>query len=476
MRRIGRRPVAVGVALGADTLVAVVEGRARGDDGVAGAFRSRPLDPPESGGWPDLAVAFAELAESVGEGGGHVNVALLPPLVEVRHIALPALREEELRHVLARDAARYFPGAREPQVIGFELAPGLGRRTAPLLTAAAPAWLVEAIYAAAERAGWGIGRIVPAHSAWVAGAILLAPELRRGAGVLAVLGANRVEVLRLEHGRLEGCRRLPTYEDPERLSGALADVITASNGSGTKDAALPRTARPTALVGTRELRAAVSDRLAAAKQVLIDTSRAEPLFDSPPAIAARFARHVGGPDLLPERVYAAARRRARRIVALLTATALLVLAGAVALERWGVERELAAVGAGRVEIRDAVGEAIRVREVIAALDERLAALAALETTSPRWSEVIAIVGESLPKEAHLVSFRAQGDTLFLEGVAPHAATVFEALQRSPWIAAVRASAPIQREIRQGQPPVERFVAAALLLPPLGIASAGGVER
>jgi hypothetical protein len=90
-----------------------------------------------------------------------VSVALVPPLVRVRHIALPPLREAERRRVLERDAGRYFVGLGEPHIVGSV---ALTRRTIPVsvFAAAAPARLIEEIEAAVAAAGWVLAAIVPA--------------------------------------------------------------------------------------------------------------------------------------------------------------------------------------------------------------------------------------------------------------------------------------------------------------------------
>src|SRR6476646_9435370 len=107
---------AIGIALGADRLVADLPG-------------GRHLETSEVG---DLGRALMELKERARLARARVTVALLPPLVELRRVTLPPLRESERRRVLARDVARYFIAVREPQVVGSEA----------LLAAAAPARLI----------------------------------------------------------------------------------------------------------------------------------------------------------------------------------------------------------------------------------------------------------------------------------------------------------------------------------------------
>jgi len=130
----------VGIALGPDSLVAALPG-------------GRRLETTDVA---DLAKAFADLRTASELPLARVSVALLPPLVDLRRIALPPLQPDEYRRVIARDVSRYFLGSREPQVIGSD---------APW-AAAAPVQLIEAIEAAAAGGGWSLDCIVPAHVAW----------------------------------------------------------------------------------------------------------------------------------------------------------------------------------------------------------------------------------------------------------------------------------------------------------------------
>lgn len=148
MRRLALRPH-IGIALVTDRLVAALP------DG-------RRLEATEVA---DLHRAFTELRDAARTKRATVSVALVPPLVQLRHIALPPLRESERRRVLERDASRYFVGLREPHVVGSVV---LSRRTLPVLVfaAAAPTRLVEEIEAAVAATGWVLSAIVPAQSAW----------------------------------------------------------------------------------------------------------------------------------------------------------------------------------------------------------------------------------------------------------------------------------------------------------------------
>src|SRR5690348_9138118 len=90
---------------------------------------SCPLTPwtPGAAAWDDLRAALAELRGRLGLAAPRAAIALIPPLAQCRLLELPALGREEYARVLTRDAARYFPTGRIPQIAGAE--PLSGRRS-----------------------------------------------------------------------------------------------------------------------------------------------------------------------------------------------------------------------------------------------------------------------------------------------------------------------------------------------------------
>lgn len=392
--------VRVGLAIGTERIVASIPGR---------DAWSRALELPGEGeAWPDLVRALVELREHLPGGEHEAWIAILPRLVQLRRLELPRLREDELRRVVTRDAARYFL-TREPQVVAVY---PLGARRAsprPVMAAAMSARIVDAIEAAASESGWRIRAMVPAHAAWLAAAHERWPRKFASNGTLVCVEHGCAESMRIEAGRIVGVRR----------ASAAPDVTTVEPpgvGAGAK----------------------------------------------PALVAAQFASRARILPLVPERFIAAERRRAARSAQRLAAAAAAVLIASAAIEYWGAAREVRALEAQRTEIREVVRAVRETRDAIAAVESRLATLDRLERSAPRWSSVIAGVAEHLPVDAYLSAFRARADTLLLEGVAQQAAGVFEAMQHAPGVAAVRADAPIRQELRDGTEPVERFALAARL--------------
>jgi hypothetical protein len=439
-----RRRESVGVALAEDRLVAVRLGR-RG--APVGEIWSRSLPVYRQGcGWPELASAFAELRADLGITAGTLHVALLPPLVQVRRVELPRLDDRTLRHVLARDAGRYFPCAGEPKVIGVTRLSNGRRSPVPYLVTAADAGLVASLFEAAP-GEWQVDSLVSGYSAWEAGARQLWPELARGTGYLIFSGEQRTDVLRFDRGRTSLVRRFGVTAEPAGVAASLVEEGSPAVRCG--------------LVGQEERGRALASELEA-HGLLVLSPGTDAALDSPDLFAAMAAGRSRGPQLTPDEVRLEQQGRAARLSArLLTAAAALLLLTA-GLELWGAHRELTAVEARRAALRSNVAEAMMVRDEMRGLDATLRALATAEVARSQWATALVNVADHLPTDAHLVGFRGDADSLVLEGEARHAGSVFESLQKAPGVLAVRADAPIRQEARDSGPAIEHFSLAARL--------------
>lgn len=92
---------------------------------------------------------------------------------------------------------------------------------------------------------------------------------------------------------------------------------------------------------------------------------------------------------------------------------------------------------------------------------RVAELVAAERAAPAWSSVLGDFAARVPEDAHLTGFRARGDSLVVDGLAGSASLVFQALEESPALANLRASAPVRRQAPEGSDPMERFTISAV---------------
>ena len=372
-----------------------------------------------------------------------VTIALLPPLVHCRVIDMRGLGDDEIQRVLCRDVASYFPVGATPHVVGATRVRHGASRTSAVLAAATPSALVDAIHDAATSAGCSVVAIVPAAAAWAAATTQVWKAPSATASTLVASLDGHVDVLTVERGELTAVRRLrsvpPDHRPVIAALGANAEVM---------------------LLGDA-LRDPLAQSLRASGVRLAPVQNAE-LAAVPETLAATFAPHAAAPILMPESVRAERRRRAtRRAVQMLVASAALLI-GAGALELWGVRRELAAVIAERMELRGRLAGALATRDTVTILAEQLAALQAAEASAPRWSDALALVAALLPRDAHLLSLRAEGDSLLLEGVAHRAAPVLEAMARAPAALAVRAQGSIRQEVRDDVGQVERFTVSVRL--------------
>lgn len=325
------------------------------------------------------------------------------------HVALlpplVQLRTVELPHMSESDARRVI-GRNASRYFSHATEPltmSLRRMEKGWLVAAAPASIVSAIHEAAKKHRWDVDAIVPAHAAWA----------RAGDGLLEIA--------------LEGERIVL-----EVATGALARV---------------RRFRPDAVV---------PEELAKRRVVAADSAGAA-------ALAASHATRVTALDLVPDQVRDSRMRGARRLGWAISGAAAAMLLVAAVSTFWGEHRELAALRAQRETLGSRVQEALSNRESLLTVAEKVNFLAALERSAQPWSTVVARVAEALPGDASLIAFRAEADSVSLEGQARDASGVFAAMRSTPGFLAVRASAPVRQEGGgAGAPVVERFTMAARL--------------
>jgi hypothetical protein len=252
-----------------------------------------------------------------------------------------------------------------------------------------------------------------------------------------------MEVVMIESGRVGLVRRLRAAP----LDAAARRVAEACRGHG-----------PLTLLGS-EWSPDFRSELADAGVELSATGEAPEATDS---LAARCAPGTAALELVPTSRRSEAARRVHRLTHRLCATAAGLVLSAAGLEWWGAARELERVTEARARQRDRVAEALAVRDGLDRWDTRLAALRSAEASGVRWSAVLAGLAEHLPSDAHVTVLRGRADSLILEGEASQATAAFDSLQQTPAFTRFRALAPIRQEARDSGPPVERFVAGAVL--------------
>lgn len=397
-----------------------------------------------------LAAALKEAARASGVVAPGLIVALLPPLAETRTVPLPALREDDRNLFLARNAARYFVGARGPQIVATRDVGGVPQNDAgprPVLATAMAQQLMHVVQGAATDSGCGLRGVVPAESAWAAAAVAIWPALARGPAVVIVAREGRADALTLADGALAGVRRLRGAVD------ALEMVSLGVAAGGTRFGVLGPVAEGEAVTAALE---------AAGARVLRPDAKWRELAGRPDALAARFAAASTGLEIRSEESRAEQRANVRRAAwAVLVAAAAMVVA-APAVHYVGLRRELANVEAMRAAIRPQVNASLVGRSSVDAAYRQVAALAAASRDARRWSVALADLAAQLPMDASLSAFRARGDSLFMDGVAERAAPIFDVIGRMPGLGGVRATAPVRREATEGAAPLEHFSLGAEL--------------
>lgn len=164
----------------------------------------------------DLGQAVRDLRVGSGLARASVDVALVPPLVDVRVVKLPPMKDAERLRIVERDASRYFVGMTEPVVIGTTASP------AGVFAAAVSSELLAQVESAIMSVGWALGTVIPAPFAWSAG---LAD------GQVAVVLEQGVEVLQVRRHRLVERRRhrvapagVPLLQEPVAAAARHASV------------------------------------------------------------------------------------------------------------------------------------------------------------------------------------------------------------------------------------------------------------
>ena len=443
-----KKRIRTGVAISANEICAA-DIRLR--NSASRSWRAAIDAPPSDGAsWPSLTSALSDLARTLGDSDGTLSISLMPPLTEVRRLELPPLTDEDLQRLLSRNASRYFVNARTPQIVGASGAKRRARgKPSPVVAATASARLVAMIRVAAEQAGWAVESVSPAESAWAAGALALWPSFSRQNAYALIAHDDRTDLLQIEDGRLIGVRR---------FRGGSADASMIAEAVG-----------PTARIGvagSTGARRTISAALAALN-VTVSTPSGEwsAAADDADVMAAQFAGTDVGPTLRTESAVAADRASARKTTWIIAgaAAAMFVVAGLIQL--WGVHHQLAQVRAERERIRPQLSSTLVGRTTVDATYGHLASLVASERAAPRWSSVIASLSESVPEEAHLTAIRARSDSLIVDGLAEHAARVFDALEKTHGLIDVRAASPVRRELQDGGSTLDHFVIGARVAKP-----------
>lgn len=428
----------IGIAIAADGIGAIL----RRGDAVHVEHVAPPDDAPlDANGSMDAAFAglAARIAAVLGRepAGVSLDVALLPPFTDARLVPLPPLRRAEAEDVLRRDAARHFVGGAGPRTVAVHRTGATDRRTdgpAPVFAAAAPAVFLDAVHAAARRAGFRVHRFTPAHAAWIAAAQRLAgPAGADNPISIVAVDGDVVHAMRVERDAVVVLRRIP--------AGDVAG-IGAAIGAGP---------------GTACVFADHADRLLAA----LTAAGWNVVRGGGSARAAAEYAGAGTLELVPDAVRAERDERLRARARRLATAAALLLVAAAAVHAWGAHRQLEAVRREREAIRADVAPLLATRDSLDRLRERTDALRAL-AAAPQWTRAIFDIAMLLPADAWVLSLRATGDTLIIDAEGARAGAALQALRTAASLRNVAIQGTVERELEDGATALERFTLRARL--------------
>jgi Tfp pilus assembly protein PilN len=318
-----------------------------------------------------------------------------------------------------------------------------------VVAVAASTRLVASIRAAAEQSGWTVESISPAESAWASAALALWPAFARQNSHTLIAHEDRTDLLQLEDGRLAGVRR---FRAGSTDAAMIADTVGPTGRVG--------------IVGPSAARRDLANALSALSVTVTGPSGEwSAAAESGDVLAAHFAGGSVGPTLRTEGAAALDRASARKTTALITSIAAALFVIAALVQLWGVHHQLNLVRAERAKLRSQLSSTLVGRTTVDATYRHLAALSEAERAAPRWAAVIASLSESVPDEAHLTAIRARGDSLLVDGLAEHAARVFDALEKTHGLIEVKAASPVRRELQDGGGTLDHFTIAARVTRP-----------
>ena len=415
----------------------------REGDGRAWRSITAPCD-----GSPDsIAHALAELiakAPAVRD----VSVTLARPIAHLRALRLPRMARATLEGVLARDWSRHVVGHRNsPHTVS-------ARATDPgtWIASFAPTDVLEVLADTAAAQGWEAVEISASDDVLASAARELVPQETRSGDCFVVLCdvAGPKDVVLLRGGvPWRGRRLLPGATEAD-----IAAFVHAADGAAGATVALlghpTRTSSPAKALGTQGMRARAVDL-----GLVPEASDAEMLAAA--ATLARATLPLRSPGV--QRTQAHRMRSVTRGLAVAAAAALLF---GVGLDRWRVQRALAAVQQARADLAAPVRDAMSVRSGVESAAEVAAALAERETNASRVNGVLAAVAVALPSGTTLTAMHVAGDSVTVEGESARSALVYDALRAVPVFEQVKLAAPLRQERQAGDVAVEHFAFSARL--------------
>ncbi|MEO7363806.1 MAG: hypothetical protein ABI120_25970 [Gemmatimonadaceae bacterium] len=396
--------------------------------------------------WPSVAIALRTLKQLSRESNGHLAVALMPSLAEVRRVDVPPLSEDEVEAVLSRNASKYFVGAQGAQLVGVET--NRPSQNDGAIAAAAPAWVVRQISLAAREAGWKLEHVAPAEAAWGLASVNAFPVDASRDSFLLAHQADHTHALTVRQGRVVMIRRY-------RSAVVDVPVFLESHVAGARVLAFgePRVRKQwLSALGERSISVALPVGMSA------DVSSDAAL------VAAAYVVDVQSLVFRTEEMRIADQKRRNSVMYTICAAAVVLLMASAGFTWWDVSRELGAVKAERAEIKPQLTTTLLGRSSVETVSNQLQILARNERESAHWSVVIADLTKHLPDEAHLTGFRGWSDSVRFDGLAERAASVFAPLAKAESFSGLKAAAAVRLEPQVDGSSMEKFTLVGKVRP------------
>lgn len=158
-------------------------------------------------------------------------------------------------------------------------------------------------------------------------------------------------------------------------------------------------------------------------------------------------------NLLPRTIESKSGRGIRRLLAILSLTALCLAAAAIYLEFGQQARRLAAYQANLAESRAASLHTDDLKGQVSRLLDRSRYVAQRKQEKPLLVEILDETTQRLPDNTWVTQFRVEKEQLTLSGYSAAASNLIEMLEASPLLTQVRFVSPVTLDAKQG---VERF--------------------
>lgn len=420
--------VRLGLTIGRERVVAV-ETRIRPSGAVLGRIRECSIARPAAdGAWPELVEALRKVMSEFGARTGVVSVALLRPLAQAKVIEVPPVRRSQLSLLVARNAHRYFLGSAKRLIAEAVPVPTPAAPRSRALAVCADEPLLETICASIQEVGLRVELVTAAPIALAEVLTRWLPRVQPTSLAVAICSAHWMEGIVMQRGVLqlvESWRGRSTEEVADLVGSMSSSTTKEVDGADSSDRAV------VVLAGSRERNEMVAASVRGAGQTVLEGLDQ---CDAEPEVLAAFgaaAVPASVPLLLPRGVRRSQDRRKRHLAGGLAAVAAFLVALSATLHLWAAQRELASVVRERHAIAPQVARALELRNGARAVQANVEALSDIDSSSVRWTAVLATLAETLPKSAYLVSLSADGAQLRLAGSATSASTVVPALQVSP---------------------------------------------